>query len=368
MTSSVAFNSIRFICSGDEYYDLIVDEINQAQVEIQMESYIFEFDAIGKRVLMALAEARLRNVNVRLMVDGIGSLISINQIRTYCSTHGIEFRIYRALPYISFILKNFNRFLRSTNRRNHRKIIVIDKAKAFVASYNVSRVHSEKESGKLAWQDLAVLVSGPEVAKISILANAYWLRFPFSMMRRHKRVNFARVRSTHSMASRQLAKLQLIEKLKASKDHVRILTPYFVPSKKLIRALISAAKNKSLIEVIVPIRSDFIIVDLAGRYLVRKLLKYNIQVYQYLPSFMHAKAVIVDNWATLGSHNLNHRSLIHDLEMDITLEGKTELQPLENYWQYLKSKSRLISKSDIDQDSFLIRLLCRISFWFKNWL
>lgn len=366
--SDVAFNSIRFICSGDEYFDLIVDEINQAQVEVQMESYIFEFDAIGKRILMALADACARKVNVRLMVDGIGSLTSINQIRGYCQANGIEFRVYRALPYIGSILKHFTRFLKVTNRRNHRKILIRDKKAAFVASYNISKVHSEKETGEAAWKDLAVLVKGPEVAKISSLANAYWLRFPFSMVRRQKRINFERVRSTHSMSSRRLAKLQLIDRMMASTHHIRILTPYFVPSKKVIRALITASRNHGNIEILVPSRSDFIIVDLAGRHVLRKLLKYNIKFYQYLPSFMHAKAVIVDDWATLGSHNLNHRSLIHDLEMDVTLEGKFELRPLEDYWEKLKSKSRHISKTEIDQDSFLIRQLCRISFWFKNWL
>lgn len=366
--SDAPFTSIRFIASGDEYYDLIVDEVNHAQVEIQMESYIFDFDPIGKRILHALAEARQRNVSVRLMVDGIGSLTSLVQIRDYCQVHGIEFRVYRAIPYIGFIVKQFTRFLKVTNRRNHRKIVVIDRSKAFVASFNISRVHSEKESGKTAWKDLAVLVQGPEVKKISNLANAYWLRFPFSVMNRHKRQTFHRVRSTHSMASRREAKNKLIERMKMSKEKIQILTPYFVPSRKVIRALIIASKNHGQIEIIVPSRSDFIIVDLAGRHVLRKLLKYKINVYQYQPSFMHAKSVIVDNWATLGSHNLNHRSLIHDLEMDITLEGNSELRPLEDYWQNLKSNSRLITKAELDQDSLLIRLLCRLSFWFKNWL
>lgn len=366
--SDVAFTSIRFISSGDEYYDLIVDEINQAQVEIQIESYIFNFDPIGKRILLALAEARQRNVGVRLMVDGIGSLTSISQIREYCSTHGIEFRIYRALPYIGSIVKHFTRFLKATNRRNHRKIVVIDRSKAFVASFNISRVHSEKECGPAAWKDLAVLVQGPEVQKISSLADMYWIRFPFSIMNRHKRLSFRRVRSTHSMASRRLAKKQLVDRMKASQQTIQILTPYFIPSRKVIRALIVAAKNHGQIEIIIPNRSDFIVVDLAGRYVLRKLLKYKINVYHYQPSFMHAKSVIVDNWATLGSHNLNHRSLIHDLEMDITLEGEAELQPLKTYWSQLKSQARLISKEELDQDSLFIRLLCRFSFWFKNWL
>lgn len=366
--SGSAFTSIRFISSGDEYYDLIIDEINQAQVEIQIESYIFDFDSIGKRILLALAEARQRSVGVRLMVDGIGSLTSISQIRDYCKEHEIEFRVYRAIPYIGFIFKHFTRFLKATNRRNHRKIVVIDKSKAFVASFNISRVHSEKESGQAVWKDLAVLVQGPEVKKISSLTDAYWLRFPFSVMNSHKRITFLRVRSTHSMASRRLAKKQLIERIKTSQEQVRILTPYFVPSRKVIRALIMAAKKHRQVEIIVPNRSDFFVVDLAGRYVVRKLLKYKINVYQYQPSFMHAKSVIVDDWATLGSHNLNHRSLIHDLEMDITLEGENELKPLEKYWEQLKSNSRLISKEELDKDSFFIRLLCRFSFWFKNWL
>jgi cardiolipin synthase len=363
-----AFTSVRFICSGDEYYDLIVHELDHAQSEIQIESYIFDFDSVGQRILHTLAKAVERNVDVRLMVDGIGSLTQISQIREFCRQNGINFRVYRAIPYIDIVVRHFFRFLKTTNRRNHRKIVVVDKRRAFVASFNISKVHSEKESGIEAWKDLAVLVEGPEVAKISALANAYWRRFPFSVMNRHPKIVFTRVRSTHSIASRRMAKQQVLQRMKMAAQRIQILTPYFVPSKKVIRALIMAAKNNVAIEIIIPSRSDFLIVDLAGRYVLRKLLKYNIAVYQYGPSFMHAKCIVIDQWATLGSHNLNHRSLVHDLEMDITIESKPELEPLENYWNSLKKNSVTVSREQIEKDSFFIRMLCRFSFWFKNWL
>ncbi|MBL7546181.1 MAG: phosphatidylserine/phosphatidylglycerophosphate/cardiolipin synthase family protein [Bdellovibrionaceae bacterium] len=362
------FTSIRFISSGDEYFDSLVSEINQAQTEIQFESYIFDFDVVGVRVLAALAEAAKRGVSVRLLIDGIGSFASISSIQKFCRENGIQFRVYRAIPYINSIVRHFFRFLKTANRRNHRKLMIVDRARAFVASFNISKVHSEKEVGKAAWKDLALLVEGPEVTSISALANTYWKRFPFSIMKRRQRLNFERIRSTHSIASRRAAKKQLLTQMSEASKRVYILTPYFVPSRKFVRALIAIAKRKINLEIILPDRSDFLIVDLAGRHVVRRLLKYNIHVSQYTPSFMHAKAVIVDDWATLGSHNFNHRSLVHDLEIDVILKTPTELAPLENYWNHLKENSRPLTKVDIDKDSFFTRMLCRFCFWFKNWL
>lgn len=366
--NEVAFTSFQFYSSGDEYYDSLIHEIQKASTEIQVEFYIFEFDLIGRKILEELGAAAKRGIDVRLMIDGIGSWVEISKIRDYCDAHNIQFRVYRAIPYLDTFIRQITRIFKVLNRRNHRKIVVLDRIKAFVGSYNISEVHSEKESGHEAWKDLGVLVEGPEVKEIAALNDTYWYRFPFSMVKRPPRLNFTRVRSTHSRKSRKQAKLQILTRIKEAKTRVCILTPYFVPSRKVIRSLITAAKNRTPVEILIPDRSDFLIVDLAGRYVLRKLLKYNIDVYQYSKSFMHAKAIIADNWATLGSHNLNHRSLIHDLELDIIIEKPDEIQPLLNYWLSLKLDSKQVVKADLEKDSFFIRMLCRFSFWFKNWL
>lgn len=368
MMNEKAFTSFKFIGSGDEYYDLIIAEIAKAQSDIIMESYIFDFDGIGKRVLKALADAAKRNVMTRLMVDGIGAYTQISQLKTFCKSNGIHFRVYRPLPFLFGRYGRFTQFMRTANRRNHRKILVIDKKIAFVASFNISQVHSEKLSQERSWKDLAAFIQGPEIEKIWELSNAYWKRFRLSIRRRIPRIDFTRVRSTHSMFARRTSRNQLFDRIKNSQKHVKILTPYFVPSKKLIRALRKATRNQQNIEIIIPNRSDFLIVDLATRHIIRTLLNDKIKVYRYLPTFLHAKSVAVDDWATMGSHNLNHRSLVHDLELDITLESPQELKELEIYWQSIKSASSLITKEELEKDSFFVRQLCRLSFWFKNWL
>lgn len=362
------FSSFRFIESGDEYYDLIISEITKSENEIIIESYIFDFDAIGKRVLLALAEATKRNVLARVLVDGIGTYAHLAQISAFCRENGIQFRVYRALPYLTNNFRGFTRFLRTINRRNHRKVIVIDKTKAFVASFNISKVHSENLSGKDAWKDLAVFVEGPEVTTIWTLVSVFWTKYYFTVMKSVPQVGLRRIRSTHSMAARRAARNLLFQKIVNSKNHVKILTPYFVPSKKLVRALKTAAKNHGNVEIILPFRSDFLFVDLAARHVLRTLLTHKIKAYQYKPTFMHAKSVCADSWATLGSHNLNHRSLVHDLELDITLEADSELAALESYWQKIKRDSHNVSREELAKDTFFIRVLCRISFWFKNWL
>ena len=170
------------------------------------------------------------------------------------------------------------------------------------------------------------------------------------------------------MAARRSSRNQLIDKIRNSKSQIQILTPYFVPSKKLMKALKTATKNHTNIEIIIPLRSDFIIVDMAARFIIRTLLTRKIKVYHYLPSFLHAKSTTVDNWATMGSHNLNHRSLVHDLELDITLEKPDELAALENFWQTVRSQSRLVTQEELNTDSFVFRMVCHFAYWFKNWL
>ncbi len=362
------FDSIEFICSGDTYYDRIVEELDKAQSEILVESYIFEYDAVGKRILEALASAAKRKIVTRLVVDGIGSYLPIPEISKFCRNNGIQLRVYRALPYMNKMIHQFTRFLKAVNRRNHRKIIVIDNTKAFVASYNISKVHSEKESGAAAWKDLAVFVKGPEVAKIRALADHFWTRSPFRMMRRLPRFPLTHLRSTHSMASRRSGRHILMQKMKEAQQSIQIVTPYFVPSLRLVRGMVRAAHRNIDIEIIIPTRSDFVIVDWAGRHVLRRILKHKIRVYQYKPSFVHAKGLIVDDWATLGSHNLNHRSLIHDLELDVMLEGEESIRPFKNYWQSLKTDSREILPQEIANDSLLLRMLCQFAFWFRNWL
>lgn len=366
--TSAAFDSIQFISKGDDYYELIAQEIAKAQSEVLIESYIFDFDTIGKKILHALAAAAQRNIDVRLLVDGIGSYTQITEISHFCRIHRIKFRVYRALPYWNHFNNKVTRFLKSINRRNHRKIVVIDKTKAFVASFNISNVHSEIESGAHAWKDLAVFVQGPEVSKIWTLANTFWTRFPFSMLNRAPRVTLLRIRSTHSMASRRAGRNQVLHRMANAQYNIKILTPYFVPSRRLIQALIRASKRPVEIELILPKRSDFVVVDLAGRHVLRKLLKHKIKVYHYVPSFMHAKGLIIDDWATLGSHNMNHRSLIHDLELDVTLDGSLEVRPLADYWSTLKSSATEITREELSNDSWLIRVLCQFAFWFRNWL
>ncbi len=362
------FSSFKFIGSGDEYYSLAIAEIDLAKSNITMESYIFECDDIGIRILTALAGASKRNVTVRLMVDGIGSHSQISELRSYCQTHQIQFRVFRALPNLLIGYARLTQFMRTANRRNHRKLLIIDKQTAFVGSFNISKLHSQASSGNLAWKDLAARVEGPEVAKIWELANAYWNKFRLSLRGRIPKIDFKRVRSTHSMAARRSSRNLLIEKLRTSKKQIKILTPYFVPSKKLLKALKLATKTHTNIEIIIPARSDFLIVDMAARFIIRTLLNRKIKVYRYLPSFLHAKSTTIDDWATMGSHNLNHRSLVHDLELDITLEKTDELAALENYWQIIHAQSRLVTEEELNSDSFVFRLLCRFAYWFKNWL
>ncbi len=173
------WTDVKFYFSGDDYFQSIFEKIQLAAYEIRIEMYMFNFDELGKAVLEHLKQARLRGVEVYLLVDGIGSIGFLADLDDYCRKNKIHFKIYHPVPIrlrflqrFSFKLltwKNIRWFFimfRKINNRDHRKVILIDQKIAFVGSQNIAKVHSETLSLDKAWRDTGVEVQGPPVKQL----------------------------------------------------------------------------------------------------------------------------------------------------------------------------------------------------------
>ncbi|PIS11990.1 MAG: cardiolipin synthase B [Bdellovibrio sp. CG10_big_fil_rev_8_21_14_0_10_47_8] len=385
MSKSI-WNHHKIYFSGDEYFRDVIKAIQQSQKEIFVESYIFDLDPIGHRILTALKAAQERGVHVRILVDGVGSFNWIWSLKKICHDGHLQFRIYHPLPIRSgFMLKiswkSLRRLLilvKRINKRNHRKIVLIDHKKAFLGSLNISQVHTKEFMGAKAWRDTGVCIEGPDLSVLhracidtwrsartfSLLSPKKLLRVRWSLKQVHEKP----LRLNSSMRWRVRLLRDLNRRMADAKTRILITNAYFVPRRSILRSLTRAAERGVFVGICLPAVTDVPIVQWASRHLYRRLLKAGVHIYEYQNRVLHAKTLVVDQWATVGSHNLNHRSLIHDLEVEVALTEPDWTHPLIVQWDEDIRHAREITMNDVGKATFVQHFLARLAYWFRYWI
>jgi cardiolipin synthase A/B len=378
------WDQVQLYFSGDDYFRDLVQAIHEAKNEIILESYIYDMDPIGLRVLGALAEAQARGVRVQILVDGVGSFNWVLSLSEYCKQHNLHFRVYHPLPFrMSFLRKISWRSLRrilfllkKANKRNHRKVVLIDKDRAFLGSLNISQVHTKEFLGNRAWRDTGIQVRGGPLGHLRRACLDAWVTA--RMERLHLRQRFIRLRSRQktddllrmnsSAPWRYFLLRDLNRRMRQSKQRILVTNAYFVPRRSVLRSLIRAAQRGVHVGLCLPEQSDVLPVRWASRSLYQRMLRAGIRIYEYQPQMMHAKTLVIDDWATVGSHNLNHRSLTHDLEVEAVLNRREWVEPLIERWDLDVRHSKPITQADLGRMNIFDRMMTRLAYWFRYWL
>lgn len=312
---------------GDAYFAGLLRAIDQANHTIELETYIFEKGVLADRFAEKLKAAAARGVRVRLIVDGWGSPGFVHDYLKSLKGAGIKVRFFRVIPFLLKRLpgdpRNFWRRLvlrfRRVNRGNHRKFCLIDQNELWVGSFNVSDVHLMEIQGERAWKDVGVKVRGRELRYARrAFQRAYrgWRainfpsRSPKLLLLNDSFIHKRRTRRAH------------IRQIKKARERIWIATPYFVPIGRIMRLLIRRAKQGIDVRVIVPKENDVWFMKWMSLPLLRLLSRKGVKVFIYSPRFSHQKVFVADNWITVGSTNLNHRSFLHDLEMDVVITNE----------------------------------------------
>lgn len=365
--------------SGDLFLANLLSYIHEARVSITLEFYIFEIDEISEQVLRALREAVVRGCYVQLLVDGVGSLFHLEAIRRRCAEDGIEFRVYHALPGFFEWFQTTPNLLRRANRRNHRKVVIIDDQVVFLGSFNMTRVHYEQAMGTIAWRDSGVRLRGAPVESLKAAFQLAWSRSKTITLlasdpekikptlevilkwQSHVRLN------VNENIRRQLYK-DLRRRILMAEKRVYIVTAYFLPKRAIARALTKAAQRGVDIQIITPGPSDVPLVKWIADQVTAKLLSSGVRLFEFQPRILHAKYMLIDDWASIGSFNLNHRSLLHDLEVEAVLTEAPHLQNLSA--QFLKDLSQsepldvLLYQHGRWWKRTLAKFLFRLRYWF----
>lgn len=358
--------------SGDKYFAELLREISSAQVSIEMETYIFLKGTLGDRFATELAAAAQRGVEVRLIVDGFGSPTFLWDYWPALRNAGVRIRLFRVIPLILRRLPGdpqgfFQRILhrwRQLNRGNHRKFSLIDRKILFVGSFNISDVHLKEVSGPHAWKDIGVRVEGEELRYAHrAFKRAYrgWTalnlpaRSPSLLLLNDSYLHMRRTRSEH------------IRMMKKASRRIWLATPYFVPIGSVFRLLIRQARRGIDVRLIVPQKNDVFFMHWLGIPLLRELVRHGVKVYIYQPTFAHQKVFIADDWMTIGSTNLNHRSFLHDLEMDVVLRDPENQRRMEEAYLDDQKASEAFDRSEWVHLPMWQRILASVFILLKYW-
>lgn len=375
------WSDVKFYFTGDGYFQSILERIQHAVREIRIEMYMFNFDELGKAILETLKQARLRGVEVYLLVDGIGSIGHLADLDDYCRQNNIHFKIYHPLPIRLHFLQRFSFkaltwknirwffiMFRKMNNRDHRKVFLIDQKIAFVGSQNINKVHSETLSphGK-AWRDTGVEVQGAPVEQLVSTSEFSWNKAKHGLSyswRFHEHVLRLSSRRKHRLSRVR----KMIQSFNEAQQRIWITTAYFLPNRKTVKSLGNAARRGVDVALCLPAKSDIPFMKWTSWLLYDRLLKAGVKIYEYQDRVLHAKSLIVDNWGTVGTYNFNHRSLIHDLEVEIVIDQPQWIENLENQWQVDLKKSKLIKPDGKGYSNVFLRVIANIFYWFRYWL
>ena len=356
------WDSEKVFFSSRDFYGHLLREIPLAEKSIDVEAYIFELDELGNRIVEELRRAAARGVAVRVLLDGIGCLHTAEELVARFSGTAVRVRIYHPVFWHSVFA-----FTRKLNRRNHRKTWLIDSRTAYVGSMNIVQNR---------WTDHGIRIQGRYTALLNQafvkcwLGNARWrhLARPSVFRRRVPYQKGKWLRLNDTLLKRRRNYRLLLQQSRNATGRIWLASAYFVPRLGLVRALCKAARRGVDVRIMVPKTSDvFFMPWIASTYYL-VLLNAGVKIYEYLPAFFHAKVQVIDDWASIGSTNLNYRSLLHDLEVDVVVTMPENRSLLEAELMRGFDSSKVVTAETIKEIPWFQSVASRLFLLFKRWM
>ena len=350
-------NSVTLLMSGQEKFDDMFCAIRQARSSVHLEYFNFRNDSIASLLFDLLAEKAKEGVEVRALVDGFGN-DSNNQplLKKHIKAirkRGIEIYEFDPIrfPWINHVL-----------HRDHRKIVVIDGQIAYTGGMNVADYYIKGTPQVGEWRDMHCRIDGDEVNTLQAIFLRIWNKTARQNV--HGAKYFRGIRggyyfhdlkpdtcctAGHKMVgiinreprtSNKIIRQFYINAINDAKDSIKLVNPYLTLTGKLKRALKRAVKRGVKVEVMVSAKSDIPLTPDCVFYNVHKLMKHGVDVYIYEPGFHHTKIIMVDGlFCTVGSANLNSRSLRFDYEENAVIIDPCTTAELSHMFDHDKTRS-----------------------------
>ncbi len=357
----------RLILSAQEFREVVNELVESAKSRLHIEFYIFSPGQWAEGLIRAILKKATEQLKISIAIDAVGSPLFKSKFLKRLKQKNIFVRIYNPLDrYLRKLSRgqySLFRVLQLFNRRNHRKLILIDGTTAIIGSFNIDDRHLQEIHGKDAWRDIAVCIQRPEVAFIDAATRALMTRqsFPWWQFKSQS------VLLNQGTGSGMVLRRNIRKRLETADRRIWIQNPYFAPIRPIFDILVKKARAGVDVRIIVPHKNDIFFMKWISYYYFRKLMHEGIQVYEYLPTFSHQKILQVDDRAFIGSINFNHRSFLYDLEIEVEILKTENKQLLEKRFLEEQENSRLLELPHLDELTLWERLLSRLFLLIRYW-
>ncbi|MGO4354620.1 phosphatidylserine/phosphatidylglycerophosphate/cardiolipin synthase family protein [Rhizobium sp. RAF36] len=358
-------NTIDMLETGDDAYRAMKAAIDGAERSVLLETYIFDRDRIGLRIADALIAAVKRGVEVRVLIDAVGARYSVPSILGYLAEGGVTVSVFNGNVIMGLRLPY-------ANLRTHRKIVIVDGRLALTGGMNIREGFSEEMSGENYARDTHFSVTGPAVADLFDVAAEDW-RFATGELlnsaawqtatpeREPGDPVFMRVVASGPDRSVETNHKMLMGAFSVARKSIRIMSPYFLPDRELISALVTAARRGVEVDIIVPAVNNLMLVDRAMTAQFDQILKNYCRIWRATGSFSHSKLMTVDGaWAYVGSSNIDPRSLRLNFEIDLEVFNEGFAAEIDEHAEEVLRTATPVTLEGLRARPFLVRLVEKV--------
>ncbi|MBW1635219.1 MAG: cardiolipin synthase [Deltaproteobacteria bacterium] len=355
-------NSVDLLIDGEKTFDSIIKGIGEAEVYILVQFYIIHDDGLGRRLKQALLEKAREDVRVFLLYDEIGSHSLPRGYIDEMRRAGIAVHSFQSTRGSS------NRF--QLNFRNHRKIVVVDGKTGWVGGHNVGDEYLGLSPKFGSWRDTHVKITGPAVLElqISFLEDYHWATDtlpdvawePVAVPGGDAAVLILPSGPADDLETASLMYQQAIH---SAERRIWIASPYFVPDESVLSALHLAALRGVEVRILIPDVADKKLVYYSAFAFVGELLREGIEIYRYLPGFLHEKVFLVDDrMAGIGTANFDNRSFRLNFEITALIVEKGLTRAVEQMFLDDFARSEKMTIQDVENRPWWFKMLARASY------
>jgi len=360
----VSGNRVALLHDGEQAFPAMLEAIAEAKREILLEMYWFASDEVGRQFADALTAKAETGVTVRVIYDAVGSIQSDGRMFSRLRDAGCEVEQYNPIaPWRA-------RFrIGVVNNRDHRKLLIVDRQVGFTGGVNLGNEWAPKGAGGAGWRDDTIRIEGPAVEQMCDIFDYGWRRIvePPSADRPRLRPpvdtgdgtgSRVRVLANHYFRERRAIRQAYLRRIESAQRSVCITNSYFVPDGQIRRVLGRAVARGAEVRVIVPGKSDVFAVPHAARKLYGRLLEAGIQLYEWQGSILHSKTAVIDGrWCTVGTYNLDARSLRFNLEVVAAVEDAAVAGAMEDRFNEDLEHAKLVSYEEWRRRPLHVRML-----------
>jgi cardiolipin synthase len=328
-------SAVSILENGVEILPAMLASIRAAEKSVHMEAYIFWSDSVGRQFRDALAETAQRGVEVRVLLDGVGSPKRLENADVQAMRKaGCEVEFFRPVrPWMLDVI----------NRRTHRRILVVDGKVGFTGGIGLADMWAGDADSPEHWRDTQVRIEGPVVAQIQSAFQENWSEVTgellvgeryFPELGARGSIRAAVVASSPGFSSSAIQTLYSVA-ISAGERTISIANSYFVPNEESVDLLVAAARRGVNVRILVPGEiNDLPVTKAGGRSKFGELLRAGVKIFEYQPTMMHSKTMVVDGlFATVGSTNFDNRSFRYNDELDLAVYDEGIADRLERSFE-----------------------------------